>query len=239
VIRVGTSGYNYPEWKGAFYPVGLPAARMLRFYAERFDTVEINYTFYRMPTPALTTRWAEATPDRFVFTLKAPGRITHQRRLADVGEPLARFLGAAAALGARLGPLFFQLPPNMPRATDRLAALLAAVPAGHRCAFEFRHASWFDADVYAVLRRHDAALCIADTEAGSTPDVTTAAWGYVRLRDAGYDDAALDRWAGTLHRPAWADAYVYFKHEASAAGPALAGRLLARLGGEARAVGDH
>ena len=229
MIRVGTSGYNYPEWKGVFYPADLPAARMLRFYAERLSTVEINYTFYRMPTPALTAGWAGATPDEFVFTLKAPRRITHDRRLLDVGEPLARFLDAAAGLGPKIGPLFFQLPPTFRKAPDRLAALLEAVPAGLRCAFEFRHASWFDEDVSRVLRRHDAALCIADTEAGTTPQVATASWGYVRLRDAAYDDAALDRWAAIIRRVDWTDAYVYFKHEESASGPALATRLLARL----------
>ena len=235
MIRVGTSGYNYPEWKGAFYPADLPGARMLSFYAERFSTVEINYTFYRMPTSTLTAGWARATPDAFVFTLKAPRRITHDRRLLDVGEPLTRFLDAAAGLGPKLGPLFFQLPPTFRKAPDRLAALLEAMPAGSRSAFEFRHASWFDEDVYRVLRRHDAALCIADTDAGSTPEVATAAWGYIRLRDAGYDDAALDRWAATLRHPGWTDTYVYFKHEETAAGPALAARLLGRLGGEAGA----
>jgi uncharacterized protein YecE (DUF72 family) len=229
VIRVGTSGYNYPEWRGTFYPAGLPSARMLSFYAERFTTVEINYTFYRMPTPALTAGWARTTPEAFVFALKAPQRITHHRRLGDVGEPLARFLDAAAGLGPKLGPLLFQLPPGVHKATDRLAAVLGAVPAGRRCAFEFRHASWFDDDVYAVLRRHDAALCVADTEAGSTPDVVTATWGYLRLRDAHYDDAALEPWAALLRRREWADAYVYFKHEETASGPALATRLLARL----------
>jgi uncharacterized protein YecE (DUF72 family) len=202
---------------------------MLSFYAGRFATVEINYTFYRMPTPTVTGGWAQATPDGFVFALKAPRRITHGRRLGDVAEPLARFLEAAAGLGPKLGPVLFQLPPTFRKATDRLRALLEATPATPRRAFEFRHPSWFDADVYAVLRRHDAALCIVDTETGATPDVSTASWGYVRLRDAGYDDAALDRWAAAVRRPEWSDAFVYFKHEETASGPALAARLLARL----------
>jgi uncharacterized protein YecE (DUF72 family) len=229
VIRVGTSGYAYPEWRGTFYPERLPAGRMLPFYAERFATVEINATFYRMPTAGTVAAWAGATPDGFVFSLKAPQRITHMRRLLDVDEPLRAFCDAAAGLGSRAGPLLFQLPPTFRREPGRLADLLVRIPPGTRCAVEFRHPSWFADDVYAVLGRHGAALCIADTEAGTTPEVATAPWGYLRLRDAGYDDAALDGWARRIARPEWTDVYVYFKHEESAAGPALAARLIERL----------
>ena len=229
MIRVGTSGYNYPEWRGHFYPETLPARAMLGFYAERFPTVEINYTFYRTPTEKLLVGWAAATPDGFVFTLKAPRRLTHDRRLRDVDEPLRFFCNTAGALGARLGPLFFQLPPTFQKQTDRLADLLAMLPPRVRCAFEFRHASWFADDVYDLLRRRDAALCIADTEDGTTPDVATASWGYLRLRDAGYPDAELDGWMETIGRHGWKDAYVYFKHEGTASGPALATRWLTRF----------
>jgi uncharacterized protein YecE (DUF72 family) len=229
VIRVGTSGYNYPEWKGRFYPPTLPAKSMLAFYADRFSTVEINATFYRTPTAALARAWAARTPDGFVFTLKAPRRITHERRLRDVDEPLRLFCDAAEALGAKRGPLLFQLPPTLAKDTDRLRDLVFRLPPLVRCAFEFRHGSWFADDVYDVLRARDAALCIADTEAGMTPDVATASWGYLRLRDAAYTDADLDTWAARVRRPEWVDAFLYFKHEETASGPALAAALLQRL----------
>lgn len=229
MIHVGTSGYNYPEWRGSFYPAKFPAAQMLPYYAERFSTVEINASFYRMPTETIVAGWAAATPERFVFTLKAPQRITHMKRLIDVDEPVRRFCDVAAAMGPKLGPLFFQLPPNFKKETGRLADLLALLPPGRRAAFEFRHPSWFADDVYALLTTRDAALCIADTEAGTTPEVATASWGYLRLRDAEYTDADLDRWAATVTRPQWQDAFVYFKHEESGAGPMLAIRLLTRI----------
>ena len=218
-VHVGTSGYNYPEWRGSFYPAGLPASAMLPFYAERLTTVEINATFYRMPTAKTVDGWAAATPSGFVFTLKAPQRITHMRRLRDV----------ARHLGDKLGPLFFQLPPNFKKDIDRLRDLLVQIPPDLRCAFEFRHASWFDDDVYDALRARDAALCVADTETGSTPDETTASWGYYRLRNIDYGDAQLAAWAAALVRPGRRDAFCYFKHEDAGTGPALAARLRARL----------
>lgn len=229
MIYVGTSGYNYPEWKGTFYPPDISAAEMLRFYAVRFPTVEINYSFYRMPNAKTLGGWAASTPEPFVFGLKAPRRITHERRLKDIGEPLAYFRDAARTLGSKLGPLFFQLPPNFRKDTGRLGDLLAMLPPEERHAFEFRHASWFADDVYELLRARNAALCIADTEAGTTPWVPTADFGYVRLRDADYSDQALADWADRLRQSSWRDAYVYFKHEASGVGPALARRLLDAL----------
>ncbi len=229
MIRIGTSGYNYAEWRDRFYPPKLPAPAMLRFYAERFSTVEINATFYRMPTPAVVAAWAAQTPDDFVFVLKAPRRITHERRLTNIDEPVRLLVDAAAVLGAKRGPLLFQLPPTFKKDTGRLRDLAFRLPPDVRCAFEFRHASWFDDDVYEVLRARDAALCIADTEAGTTPDVATASWGYLRLRDAGYSDDALDAWAASVRRAAWRDAFVFFKHEETATGPELALRLRERL----------
>jgi uncharacterized protein YecE (DUF72 family) len=229
-VHVGTSGYNYPEWRGTFYPEDLPASAMLRFYAERFVTVEINATFYRMPTAKTLAGWAAATPSAFVFTLKAPQRITHMRRLRDVDEPLRFFCDTARALGAKLGPLFFQLPPTFRKETGRLRDLLVQVPPDLRCAFEFRHASWFADDVYEALRARDAALCVADTETGSTPDEATATWGYYRLRNVDYPDAQLATWAQALTRPGRREVFCYFKHEETGTGPALAARLRARLG---------
>ena len=229
-VRVGTSGYNYPEWRGSFYPAGLPAAAMLAYYGERFATVEINATFYRMPTAKSFTAWAAATPPGFVFTLKAPQRITHMRRLRDVDEPLRFFCDTARLLGNKLGPLFFQLPPTFKKDTGRLHDLLVQVPPDLRCAVEFRHASWFADDVYAALRARDAALCVADTEEGRTPDEVTASWGYYRLRNVDYPDDALAAWASALTRPGRTEVFCYFKHEESGAGPGLAKRLLTRLG---------
>jgi len=231
-VHVGTSGYDYPEWKGTFYPPDLPATRMLAYYAERFDVVEINATFYRMPTPATLAGWAGRTPEGFRFALKAPQRITHFARLRDVDEPVRFFCDAARTLGARLGPLLFQLPPSFRKDLGRLADALALLPRDLRVAFEFRHASWLDDEVYERLRASNAALCIADSGDRSTPLVATADFGYLRLRDEGYGDEDLARWAATLRRlgAGWSEAFVFFKHEASGTGPAFAGRLIALLG---------
>ena len=168
MIRIGTSGYNYPEWRGTFYPEKFPTGKMLPYYAERFSTVEINYTFYRMPNAKTVAGWVAETPAGFSFTLKAPQRITHFARLRDIGDPLRYFLDTAAGLGPKLGPVLFQLPPNFKKDVDRLGGLLDLVPAGLRCAFEFRHESWLDAVVYARLRAANAALCVADTEEALT-----------------------------------------------------------------------
>ena len=213
-VRVGTSGYNYAEWKGSFYPADLPAARMLPYYAGCFSTVEINATFYRMPTPKTVTGWAQATPSDFTLALKAPQRITHFARLRDVDEPVRYFCDAARALGPKLGPLLFQLPPNFSRDTARLADLLALLPAGLACAFEFRHDSWLTDEVYERLRARGAALCIADSDQGTTPLEVTAPFGYLRLRHEGYTDADLARWAATIRRlgEGWREVFVFFKH---------------------------
>jgi len=228
-VWVGTSGYNYPEWRGTFYPDRWPAAKMLPFYAERFRTVEVNYTFYRMPSARTVAGWAAATPPGFRFALKAPQRVTHHARLRDVAEPLRYFLDAARGLGAKLGPVLFQLPPNFRRDLERLRACLALVPPDLRCAWEFRHPSWLADEVYAVLGARNAALCVADTAEATTPLVATADFGYFRLRDEGYGAADLDRWAAAVSRHDWREAFVYFKHEASGVGPAFAAELATRL----------
>ncbi len=230
-IRVGTSGYNYPEWKGTFYPADLPTSKMLAYYVERFPTVEINATFYRMPTAKTLAAWRDAAPEGFTFVLKTPQRITHMARLRAVDEPLEYFCRTARTLGARLGPLLFQLPPNFKKAADRLGDVLAKLPPDLRAAFEFRHASWFDEEVYGLLRARNAALCIAETEAGATPAVATADWGYLRLRAVEYGDDDLARWIATIRGlgAAWRDAFVFCKHEEAGTGPALAGRLRALL----------
>jgi uncharacterized protein YecE (DUF72 family) len=230
-VRVGTSGYNYPEWRGTFYPADLPARKMFDFYAARFPTVEINATFYRMPTPKTVSAWAEAAPPGFVFVLKAPQRMTHFSRLRDVDDPLRFFCDTARLLGDRLGPLLFQLPPNFKKDTGRLADVLVQIPPDLRSAWEFRHESWFADDVYERLRARNAALCIADTEAGTTPALATADFGYFRLRAVDYSDADLARWVETIRTvgAGWRDAFVFFKHEDSGSGPELAARFTARL----------
>jgi uncharacterized protein YecE (DUF72 family) len=205
---------------------------MLAYYVERFTTVEINATFYRMPSAKTVEGWGAAAPAGFTYVLKAPQRITHFGRLLDVDEPLRYFCDAARTLGDRLGPLLFQLPPNFKKAADRLGKLLAIMPDGFRVAFEFRHESWFDDEVYALLRSRNAALCIADTEEGTTPIVATADFGYLRLRAVEYRDDDLRRWLATIDQvgAGWRDAYVFFKHEDSGSGPALARRFLALRG---------
>ena len=228
-ILVGTSGYNYPEWRGTFYPDKLPAAKMLAYYVARFATVEINATFYRMPNAKTLAGWAAIAPDGFAYVLKAPQQITHYARLRKIDEPVRYFCDTARTLGDKLGPLLFQLPPNFKKATDRLGVLLAALPADLRVALEFRHESWFDDEVYGLLRTRNAALCVADTEEGSTPAVATADFGYLRLRAVEYTDDDLRRWLDTMARvgAGWRDAFVFFKHEDAGTGPALARRFLA------------
>jgi uncharacterized protein YecE (DUF72 family) len=211
---------------------------MLAYYVERFTSVEINATFYRMPSVKTVEGWGAAAPAGFTYVLKAPQRITHFGRLLDVDEPLRYFCDAARTLGDRLGPLLFQLPPNFKKAADRLGTLLAIMPDGIRVAFEFRHESWFDDEVYALLRARNAALCIADTEEGTTPAVATADFGYLRLRAVEYSDDDLKTWIAKIDQVGggWRDAYVFFKHEDSGSGPALARRFLALRGIPARAV---
>ncbi len=226
-VHVGTSGYNYPEWRGSFYPEKFPAAKMLAYYAERLSTVEINYTFYRMPNAKTIAGWTAVTPKDFTFVLKAPKRITHDARLKEVDDPLRYFCDTARTLGPKLGPLLFQLPPFFKKDVGRLGDLLVLLPPGLRCAFEFRHDSWFSDEVYELLRTRNAALCIADTEKGTTPLVSTADFGYFRLRDEGYSEKDLNNWSQTVKKlgAGWQDVFIYFKHEESGIGPALANRF--------------
>ncbi|HWL94762.1 MAG TPA: DUF72 domain-containing protein [Phycisphaerae bacterium] len=226
-LHVGTSGYSYKEWKGSFYPKDLPTKQMLHYYAERFPTVEINNTFYRMPTPSVLEAWAADVPADFKFVLKAPQRITHFQRLKDVSESVSHFLNVAGTLHEHLGPLLFQLPPNMKKDAARLCELLATLPAQRRAAIEFRHSSWFDNEVFDLLRSHQTALCIAEAEDDlEVPFVSTANWGYVRLRRPDYADKDLKAWAKGIQQQDWNDVFVFFKHEDAGKGPAFAKRFL-------------
>ena len=232
MIWIGTSGYNYPEWKGSFYPDDLPASKMLPYYAARFPTVEINYTFYRMPNEKILGGWAVQTPEPYRFTLKAPRRITHDSRLAKCGPLVASFCGVAGTLGGKLGALLFQLPPNLKKNLVTLDAFLEELPPKVCAAFEFRHPSWLDNEVFERLRARNLALCVADSEKLSTPVQITADYAYFRLRDEGYTLADIDEWARTIAREtaACTEVFVYFKHEEQGKGPELARRLIESLG---------
>jgi uncharacterized protein YecE (DUF72 family) len=224
-ILTGTSGFSYKEWKGSFYPEDLPDSGMLRYYASRLPAVEINNTFYRMPRAALLESWAEQVPDGFAFALKASQQITHRKRLQEAGEAVSYFLSVATTLGDRLGPVLFQLPPNFKKDVPRLRDFLALLPPASRSAFEFRHESWFDDEVFDALRSAGAALCWAEDEELSTPTRPTAGWGYLRLRRQDYGETELASWADRIRDQSWSDAYVFFKHEEEGTGPRLAERM--------------
>ena len=231
-VWIGTSGYNYPEWKGHFYPAELPAAKMLPYYAARFPTVEINYTFYRMPNEKLVAGWAAQTPSPYKLTLKAPRRITHDSRLKQCGDLVKAFCGVAGTLGGKLGALLFQLPPNLKKDLAVFDAFLDDLPPKVCGAFEFRHESWFGDDVFERLARRNLALCVADSEKLATPVRITADYAYFRLRDEGYTADDIARWADTIARETarCRDVFVYFKHEEAGKGPEFAKLLIDDLG---------
>jgi uncharacterized protein YecE (DUF72 family) len=234
-LRVGTSGFAFPQWKGHFYPAGLRDREMLTYYAGRFDTVEINYTFRRVPEEKTLVTWRDTTPVGFVFALKANQLITHFARLGDV-QGAREFLELAATLGERLGPVLFQCPPNLLFERDRLEAFLEGLPEGGRYAFEFRHPSWEEAK--GLLAEHSATWCIAETDDAPAPTdalAGTPRFAYVRLRRTAYDDQDLRSWAARIAaaRAAGTDVFCYFKHE-EAAGPRFAERLIELASREVR-----
>jgi uncharacterized protein YecE (DUF72 family) len=233
--RVGTSGFSYDEWTGSFYPEDLAGAQRLAYYAARLPAVEINNTFYRMPKPAVLEGWAAQVPAGFRFALKAPRRITHAKAGTDTADVAAHLFAVTAALGEACGPVLLQLPPWARKDVARLRAWLAVAPAGRQVAFEVRHPSWLDDEVYAVLREAGAALCAADFDepARAVPLVPTARFGYLRLRAEDYDDAALRRWADEIAAQPWDEVYAFFKHEDAGAAPRLAARLIALATGGA------
>jgi uncharacterized protein YecE (DUF72 family) len=232
MIWIGTSGYNYPEWKGSFYPPDLPAAKMLPYYAARFSTVEINYTFYRMPTEKLVAGWAAQTPSPYKLTLKAPRRITHDSRLRNCGDLVRGFCAVAGTLGDKRGALLFQLPPSTKKDLPLFDAFLAELPPTVCAAFEFRHTSWLDEEVFGRLAERGLAVCVADSEKLSTPVRITTDYAYFRLRDEGYVPDDIAQWADTIQRSTEAcrDVFVYFKHEDEGKGPEFAAMLRERLG---------
>ena len=229
-LLAGASGYSYKEWKGSFYPESIKPDAMLAWYAERLPTVEINNTFYRMPKVDVLENWARSTPAGFHFAIKASRRITHLARLkADTAADSVDFLyRKLASLGAKRGPVLFQLPPFMKKDLPRLSEFLSLLPEGHCAAFEFRNDSWFADDVYEALKGAGAALCLSEREDNAPPPlVETAPWGYVRLRLEIYSEGDLQEWVNRLSATAWREIYVYFMHEPTA--PEYA-RTLMRLG---------
>lgn len=224
-IYVGTSGFQYEFWRGNFYSEKCPKADMLREYGLQLRSVEVNNTFYRMPKSDVLAKWASQVPDGFRFTLKASRRITHMKRLKEPGEPIDWLFSSAKALGDRLGPVLFQLPPNLKRDDERFSGFLACLPADALATMEFRHESWFDAAVYTRLRERGVALCISDEGEGekATPFESTADWGYLRLRREMYTDYDLADVVDKVAAQPWSAVYAYFKHEEG--GPALARRL--------------
>jgi uncharacterized protein YecE (DUF72 family) len=224
-IHVGTSGFSYKEWKGKFYPDRISPKEMLSFYSRRFDTVEINNTFYRMPKEDLLLGWARQVPDGFIFALKASQVITHIKRLRNVEADTTHLMETVAVLGEKLGPVLFQLPASFAKDHGRLKGLLDLLPRA-TVAFEFRHPSWFTDEVFDLLRERQCALCVSDAEPDPPPEVIkTAGWGYLRLRRPGYVDEDLVRWQERIAAQGWDEAYLFFKHEDEAAGPALAERF--------------
>ena len=213
-LLAGTSGYAFKEWKGTFYPAELKSDGMLGYYASRFPTVEINNTFYRLPKEQVLLDWAAQVPESFTFALKASQRITHYARLKEESADLVDYLvKTTSALGSRLGPILFQLPPNMKKDVARFRGFLGLLPADRRYVFEFRHESWFDDEVFNAMRERDVAMCVAEQEEFRCPVVCTASWGYLRLHKLDYDEAALGEWAKCVAGQPWGEAYVYFKHD--------------------------
>lgn len=232
-LWIGTSGYSYAEWKGSFYPASLAATKMFGFYSERFSTVEINATFYRMPTDKLIAGWVNAAPEGFRYTLKAPKLFTYSKHLLDCEQPLEFFVGRARNLGENRAALLFHLPPYLKKDVGVLKAFLALLPRDLRCSFEFRNAGWHDDEVYSALADAGAALCISDSDKLTTPLVATTTWGYLRLRDEGYGPAEIARWHEQITAQKWSDAYVYFKHEDAGKGAQFAQELKALAGAPA------
>jgi uncharacterized protein YecE (DUF72 family) len=222
-LYVGTSGYSYKEWKGNFYPDDLPEKEFLHYYGTKLNAVEINNTFYRLPKESVMTGWGKQVPDGFQFSVKASQRITHIKRLKEVGDETEYLIRTARSLGGKLGVVLFQLPPNMKKDIERLGQFFKLLSGDVRVAVEFRHTSWFDDETYALLKENNSSLCIADfDEKLEVPFVRTADWGYLRLRREGYTAPELKKWMKRVQQQQWQTAFVFFKHEDAGIGPKLA-----------------
>jgi uncharacterized protein YecE (DUF72 family) len=231
-LWVGTSGFQYKEWKGKFYPAKLPERGMLPYYTEHFSTTEINYSFRQIPSAKSIDGWAGATPDLFKFSFKAPQRVTHFAKLRNCSDTVETLADAIRPLGEKLGVVLYQLPPTFKKDAVLLTEFLGSLPSDLRATFEFRHDSWFSDDVFDALREHNAALCIAESEDLATPSIVTADFGYLRLRREDYTKADIKRWAKFVSRQSsqWSDVFIYFKHEETGTGPVFAKQMLELLG---------
>ena len=226
-LHVGTSGYSYKEWKGNFYPEDLSAKEMLSYYSRRLPAVEINNTFYRLPQASMIENWRDQVPPEFRFSIKATQRITHIKRLNNSADETKYLLDTAGLLGERLGVVLFQLPPNSKKDADRLKNFLGLLPDDKRAAFEFRHESWFDDEIIAALRAKNCALVVSDTDEKPLDQIiSTASWGYLRLRRVNYEPEDLAEWMRRVQEQKWNDAFVFFKHEDEGVGPKLAAKFL-------------
>jgi uncharacterized protein YecE (DUF72 family) len=226
-LYVGTSGYSYKEWKGSFYPEKLAAKDMLPYYAERLKAVELNNTFYRLPQASMVESWKSQVPADFRFSVKASQRITHFKRLKEAEEATSYMMEIVSALGSQLGVVLFQLPPNMKKDLERLESFLKILPQDVKATFEFRHPTWFDDDVLELLREHNRALCVSDTDDMPAYRIDkTAEWGYLRLRRVNYQENQLQEWVERIKAQDWTDTYVFFKHEDEATGPKLAAQFI-------------
>ncbi len=225
-IHIGTSGYSYQEWKGKFYPEKISPKEMLHFYSGRLQTVEINNTFYHMPRENVLTSWAEQVPGDFVFALKAPQAITHLKRLRNVSEETEYLFRTLSVLETKLGPVLFQFPKSFREDLDALQDLLGLIPEGRPCAFEFRNSSWVNPEILDLLRQRGASLCTADADEAPANDIiSTASWGYLRLRRSDYTETDLSQWLERIRVQKWERAFVFFKHEEEAKGPETALRF--------------
>lgn len=227
LLHAGTSGFSYAEWKGKFYPTGTKNTDFLSYYASKFDTVEINNTFYRMPKPSLLSGWVSKVPPEFIFVLKASQRITHHGKLENTEENVQYFWSVAQELGSQIGPVLFQLPPYLRKDAEKLKRFLSTLPPGMRSVVEFRHRSWFDEETLGALRDHGATLCFSDMDPSDADDPgleqpfeATSDVGYVRLRRAFYEPAQLQEWMGRIKAHTFREVFVFFKHETT--GPDLA-----------------
>jgi uncharacterized protein YecE (DUF72 family) len=225
-IYVGTSGFAHKEWKGKFYPEKISPKDMLRFYAERLNTVEINNTFYHMPKESVLTSWAGKVPDDFVFALKAPQVITHMKQLRNVFEQTEYLFRSLSVLDRKLGPILFQFPKSFHADRPALEDFLPLIPGTASCAFDFRSSTWLEGGILDLLRERGCSWCIEDTDENPVEKmISTAPWGYLRLRRSDYTDADLSQWAERVLSQKWESAFVFFKHEDEAKGPEIAMRF--------------
>ena len=225
-IHVGTSGYAYKEWKGKFYPEKVSPKEMLRHYSGRLDTVEINNTFYHIPRESVLTSWAEQVPGEFIFALKAPQVITHLKRLRNVSGETEYLFRTLSVLERKLGPVLFQFPKSFRADRTGLQDFLGLITDDTACAFEFRSPSWLDDEILDLLRKKGSSLCIADADENPVNEIiSTAPWGYLRLRRSDYTDADLSKWLERILSQKWEKAFVFFKHEDEAKGPEMAIRF--------------